>query len=224
MTTLYASARRRTCLRSRFGKAASSAWKSAIKSAQVKLHSWRAVLCLSAHTMQGHGTCGASQTACKHATADAERSSSPDPETLSDYLGKPTQKQQMSLLQGVVSAGSAFAGGVKHSARCIDTASDRAAATTKYGVKSGAVRVKHAALVSGCWVHDRMQVRTPRAQHQTCVAPLKGQRHSVSLHQRYGPRLTLQIWLIQGLPTHEVHAWPKPHAGPAPLTDVADGV
>ncbi len=64
----------------------------------------------------------------------------------------------MHLLQGFASAGTAVAGGVKHSARRIDAASDRAAATTKYGVKTGAVHVKDAALASGCWVHDNMQV------------------------------------------------------------------
>ncbi len=66
----------------------------------------------------------------------------------------------MRLLQGVASAGSAVAGGVRHSARRIDMASDRAAATTKYGVKTGAVHIKDAALASGCWVHDNMQVLT----------------------------------------------------------------
>lgn len=124
----------------------------------------------SEHTLCKHATAHVvlHRALFKHRTADACASCLPPPtppEALGDLPGKLTPKQQMCLLQGLVSAGNAVAGGVKHSAICIDAASDRAAATTKCGVKSGAVHVKHAALVSGCWVHDKMQVLTPDIWH-----------------------------------------------------------
>ena len=50
-------------------------------------------------------------------------------------------------------------GGLNHTARYMDNATDRAAAATKHGVKAGAVHVKKAAETTGCWMRDNMKVK-----------------------------------------------------------------
>lgn len=50
-------------------------------------------------------------------------------------------------------------GGLNHTARYMDNATDRAAAAAKHGVKAGAVHAKQAAETTGCWMRDNMKVK-----------------------------------------------------------------
>lgn len=62
----------------------------------------------------------------------------------------------------VGTAGNAITIGVMHSARCLDNATDRAAASVKHGVKTGAAHVEHAPHNSGLWMQASMKVFSSR--------------------------------------------------------------
>ena len=73
------------------------------------------------------------------------------------------------MLQGAAGAlarvGNAVNGGLNHTARYMDNATDRAAAATEHGVKAGAWHVKQAAKTTGCWVRDNMKVNPELQKH-----------------------------------------------------------
>lgn len=73
------------------------------------------------------------------------------------------------MLQGAAGAfakaGNAVNGRLNHTARCLDNATDRAAAATEHGVKASAWHIKQAAKTTGCWMRDNMKVKSELQKH-----------------------------------------------------------